>query len=154
MIRFFSIHYFEGSLAIISENTQPVAPVDINSINYVLLTEFENISFPITDAAGLWQHPKFNPNNDVAIFITGFRSAIDHKNRAVDGVWDAYRYRGNINFIIIDTAEYMRQMYTWSAFHTQSLGEGLGRGLSELSAMYPISKIHLIGWSPILCTKA
>lgn len=149
----FSINCFEGSLAITSESTRSLIPADVNKINYVLLTETENISFPITDAPQLWKNPNFNPNNDVAIFITGYKSEINHKNRAIDGVWDAYRYRGGINFIIIDTAKYMRQMYSWSAFHTQALGEGLGHGLYELSAMYPIAKIHLIGWFHILSTK-
>lgn len=115
-------------------------------MNYVLITESENISIPINDSIRLWAHDKFNPQAKVVILVTGWTTDINETNSAADVLYDAYKTR-NVNFVLIDTARYVDTLYAWSAFNTQELGEGLGKGLAELISFVPLENIHLMGHS-------
>jgi hypothetical protein len=116
-------------------------------MNYVLLTENDNISVPITDSIKLWRHEKFDPKKNVVIMVTGWTSNIENENTAASELWKAYKSRGDTNFVLIDTAQYVDTLYAWSAFNTQELGKGLGKGIAELINVVPIEKIHLMGHS-------
>lgn len=116
-------------------------------MNYVLLTDSENISIPITESIKLWKHEKFDPKQRVVVLVTGWTTDIDEKNSAASALWAAYKSRGDTNFVLIDTARYVDTLYAWSAFNTQSLGEGLGKGLAELAKVVPLENIHLMGHS-------
>ncbi|XP_070492769.1 vitellogenin-1-like [Chironomus tepperi] len=116
-------------------------------INYVLLTENENVSIPVTDSVRLWAHEKFDPSKKVVVMITGWNSDIDSENTAADELWKAYKSRGDTNFILIDTARYVDTLYAWSAFNTQELGKAVGKGLAELINYVPLENIHVMGHS-------
>jgi lipoprotein lipase len=76
-------------------------------MNYVLLTESENISIPITDSIKLWKHEKFDSKKNVVIMVTGWTTDIDEENTAASELWAAYQSRGDTNFVLIDTARYV-----------------------------------------------
>lgn len=116
-------------------------------MNYVLLTENENVSIPISDSIKLWKHDSFDSKKKVVVLVTGWTTDIDADNEAASKLWDAYRIRGDSNFVLIDTARYVDTLYAWSAFNTQELGKGLGMGLAELVKVVPLEKIHIMGHS-------
>lgn len=116
-------------------------------MNYVLLTSTENISFPITEAAKLWNHEKFDTTKKVVIMVTGWNSDVNDENSAASSLWAAYKSRDDTNFVLIDTARYVDTLYAWSAFNTRELGVGLGKGLAELIKFVPLDYIHLMGHS-------
>lgn len=116
-------------------------------MNYVLLTESENISIPITESLKLWKHEKFDAQKKVVILVTGWNSDIADENTAASSLWAAYNSRGDTNFVLIDTARYIDTLYAWSAFNTQELGRGLGKGIAELINVVPLESIHLMGHS-------
>lgn len=137
-----------GSIAIAADNsTEPYNQPKIDEMNYVLLTDTENVSIPITESIKLWKHEKFDPKKNVVIMVTGWTTDIDEENTAASKLWDAYNSRGDTNFVLIDTARYVDTLYAWSAFNTQDLGRGLGKGIAELITVVPIEKIHLMGHS-------
>lgn len=116
-------------------------------MNYVLITESENVSIPITESIKLWKHEKFDANKKVVIMVTGWTSDIDSENTAANELSAAYKSRGDTNFVLIDTARYVDTLYAWSAFNTHELGKGLGKGIAELINVVPIENIHLMGHS-------
>lgn len=139
---------YVGSVALAANNgTEPYKQPKIEEMNYVLLTDAENISIPITESIKLWRHEKFDATKDVVIMVTGWNSDIDAENTAASSLWAAYRSRGDTNFVLIDTARYVDTLYAWSAFNTQELGKGLGKGIAELINVVPLDKIHLMGHS-------
>lgn len=116
-------------------------------MNYILFTESENVSIPITESIKLWKHEKFDPKKNVVIMVTGWTTDIDEENAAAGILGKAYMSRGDTNFILIDTARYVDTLYAWSAFNTQELGKGLGMGLAELIKVVPLERIHVMGHS-------
>lgn len=116
-------------------------------MNYVLLTDKENVSIPITESGKLWQHEKFDPLKKVVVMVTGWTSDINSENSAASALWQAYMARGDTNFVLIDTARYVDTLYAWSAFNTAELGAGLGKGLAELIKYVPLENVHVMGHS-------
>lgn len=150
----FSLDYFPieefsiGSIALAAGNkTEAYKQPSNDEINYVLLTEAENISIPVTQSLLLWAHEKFDPKKKVVVMVTGWTTDIDEENTAADELWKAYKSRGDVNFILIDTARYVDTLYTWSAFNTRELGKAVGEGLAELINYVPLENIHLMGHS-------
>lgn len=137
-----------GSIALAAGNTtEPYKQPKIEEMNYVLLTESENISIPITESIMLWKHEKFDAKKKTVIMVTGWTSDIENENTAASSLWAAYKSRGDTNFVLIDTARYVDTLYAWSAFNTQELGKGLGLGIAELINVVPLETIHLMGHS-------
>lgn len=93
-----------------------------DEINYVLLTESENVSIPVTQSLLLWAHEKFDPKKKVVVMVTGWTTDIAEENTAADELWKAYKSRGDTNFILIDTARYVDTLYAWSAFQYKRIG--------------------------------
>lgn len=138
-----------GSI-VLSTSERVVSPFrqpQLDELNYVLCTDNENISIPLTQSYQLWSHPSFNIRKKVVILITGWNSNIEEENSAASVLWEAFRSRGDSNFILIDTAKHVDTLYTWSALNTVELGQGLGRGLSGLVTFVDIRNIYLIGHS-------
>lgn len=137
-----------GSIALAAGNTtEPYKQPKLEEMNYVLLTDTENVSIPITESIKLWKHEKFDPSKKVVVMVTGWTTDIDEENTAASELWNAYKTRGDTNFVLIDTARYVDTLYTWSAFNTAELGVGLGKGLAELINVVPLEKIHVMGHS-------
>lgn len=137
-----------GSIALAAGNsTSSFKQPSNDEISYVLLTESENVSIPVTQSALLWAHEKFDPTKKVVVMITGWTTDIDAENTAASELWRAYKSRGDNNFILIDTARYVDTLYAWSAFNTRQLGEAVGKGLAELINFVPLENIHVMGHS-------
>ncbi|CRL01824.1 CLUMA_CG015039, isoform A [Clunio marinus] len=136
------------SIALAADNsTESYKQPKIEEMNYVLLTERENISIPITESLKLWNHEQFDVMKKVVIMVTGWTTDVNEENSAASELWKAYHSRGDTNFVFVDTARYVDTLYAWSAFNTQELGRGLGRGLAELIKVVPLENIHLMGHS-------
>lgn len=134
-----------GSIVISANGTKPFRTPNASELNYVLLTDTENVTIPLTNSVQLWKHPSFDPKKKTVILITGWTTDINGTNVAVDLLYEAFRARGDTNFVFIDTARYVDTLYAWSAFNTQELGEAVGEGLALLSEFIPDEKIHVIG---------
>jgi len=136
------------SVALAAGNsTKPYQQPKLEEMNYVLLSEHENISIPITESSKLWSHEKFDKTKKVVVMVTGWNSDIAKDSSAADALWQAYKSRGDVNFVLIDTARYIDTLFAWSAFNTQALGMGLGKGLAELVKLVPVENIHVMGHS-------
>lgn len=48
-------------------------------------------------------------------------------------------------FQIVDAADYVDTLYSWSALNTDVIGEHIGVGLTHLIELTPLRNIHLIG---------
>lgn len=134
-----------------ANTTIPNKTPNASELNYVLLTETENITIPLLSSEDLWRHQAFDPKKKTVILITGWTTDINDTNTAVDLLSEAYKVRGDTNFVFIDTARYVDTLYTWSAFNTKELGEEIGKGLALLAKLIPAENIHIIGKHS--CTK-
>uniref|UniRef100_A0A182J5J4 NEDD8-activating enzyme E1 catalytic subunit n=1 Tax=Anopheles atroparvus TaxID=41427 RepID=A0A182J5J4_ANOAO len=135
------------SVALLSNATASENSVNITDMNYILMTEDNNVTIPLLESDDLWMNELFNKSCDTVILVTGWTSNVNEPNRAIDTIYNAYKARGGYNFVVIDTAEYVDTLYTWSAFNTNDLGKGLADGLKGLIKYVPLEKIHLIGHS-------
>ncbi|XP_053684141.1 vitellogenin-1-like [Sabethes cyaneus] len=135
------------SIAGSTNATESENSVNITEMNYVLLTEKENVTIPLLESDDLWSHELFNDSSETVILVTGWTTNIKGLNKAIDTIYKAYQARGGYNFVVIDTSDYVDTLYTWSAFNTNDLGKGLAQGLEELINYVQSSSIHLIGHS-------
>ncbi|XP_058459589.1 vitellogenin-1-like [Malaya genurostris] len=135
------------SIAVSSNATESENSVNITEMNYILMTENENVSIPLLESEDLWSHWLFNDSYSTVILVTGWTSNINGSNRAIDTIFNAYRARGGYNFVVIDTSDYVDTLYSWSAFNTNDLGKALAEGLEEMIRYVQLDSIHLIGHS-------
>lgn len=140
------IHSF-CSAAVATNGTEPFFEPDLSRMNYVLMTDLGNYSYPLAQAGLLWSSPLFYRHLDTVILVTGWLTTIEEPNEAAGALYRAYRARGEFNFVVIDTVSLLNTLYTWSSFNTNSLGTALGDGLVELANYVPVNSIHLIGHS-------
>jgi pancreatic lipase-related protein 2 len=111
----------------------------------LLVTPFENVSIPLLEPDRLWSNAMFNRDLKVVIMVSGWTTDINFTIDSAAGIYEAYKARGDSNFILLDSARYIDTLYTWSAFNTQRLGDYLGKALADLVGLVPLGKIHLIG---------
>ncbi|XP_052872169.1 vitellogenin-1-like [Anopheles cruzii] len=135
------------SVALLTNATESENSVNITDMNYILMTEDDNVTIPLLESDDLWKNDLFNKKFQTVILVTGWTSNVNEPNRAIDTIYKAYAARGGWNFVVIDTAEYVDTLYTWSAFNTNDLGKGLADGLKGLIKYVPLEKIHLVGHS-------
>ncbi|XP_058823270.1 vitellogenin-3-like [Topomyia yanbarensis] len=140
------IHTF-CSAAVATNGTEPLFEPDLSRMNYVLMTDSGNYSYSLDHYEELWNSSFFSHQLNTVVLVTGWLTTINDANEAVDALYKAYRTRGTINFIVIDTASHLNTLYTWSSFNTNNLGESLGDGLAKLVQYVPVESIHLIGHS-------
>ncbi|KAL9697852.1 hypothetical protein quinque_001293 [Culex quinquefasciatus] len=140
------IHSF-CSAAVATNGTEPFFEPDLTRMNYVLMTDLGNYSYPLAQAGLLWSSPLFYKHLDTVILVTGWLTTIEEPNEAAGALYRAYRARGEFNFVVIDTVSLLNTLYTWSSFNTNNLGSALGDGLVELVEYVPVQSIHLIGHS-------
>lgn len=123
---------------------------ELSKMNFVLLTKDNRHLVPLDDPRQLWNHKLFNPTLKTEMLVTGWTSNINETNDALATIWEAYKCRGNVNFVAVDTAKFVDTLYTWSAFNTEEIGKLIAKALKELVSIYPsypIENIHLIGHS-------
>jgi pancreatic lipase-related protein 2 len=103
------------SIALAADNsTESFKMPKMEEMNYVLFTPSENVSIPLTESVQLWKHPKFDASKKVVIMVTGWNSNIEEENTAASVLGDAYMKRGDSNFVLVDTAQYVDTLYAWS----------------------------------------
>ncbi|KAL9695341.1 hypothetical protein quinque_014626 [Culex quinquefasciatus] len=137
------------SMALISNATESKVSVDVDRMNYLLLTEDQNVSIPLAKPELLWGNALFKKELETVILVTGWKTNIewDRGMKPIKSIFNAYHKRGGYNFIAIDTANFVDTLYTWSAFNTNDIGEKLAEGLQEFIKTVDVAKIHLIGHS-------
>ncbi|ALC48475.1 CG18258, partial [Drosophila busckii] len=125
---------------------QPRVVPDISKMNLVFqLSECENITVPLERAAEIWNHPSFNRNNHMRIFITGWRSTINSSNSGP--VAKAEACTNSTNFLILDAANFIDTLYTWSALNTDAIGYHLAKALVPLKPRWVRRRVTLVGHS-------
>lgn len=137
------------SAAITQKQVKPKYLPDVTKMNFQLKTCRGDYLIPIQTPAKLLSHPAFDSSLKTTILVTGWFSNINStmENDALETVWEAYKCRGDTNFIALDTAAYVDTLYTWSAFNTDEIGKIVAEGLVEFLNVYPKENIHLIGHS-------
>lgn len=126
----------------------PLVTPSIENMKYILQLDGERYFVPLNQPNTLWELPEFNKNLSLVILVTGWTTnASDSNNAALNKIYSAYRCRGNIKFVVIDTAGFIDTFYTWSAFNTEKIGSILAESLVILTQTFPFEKIHLIGHS-------
>lgn len=136
-------------MALLSNATESKVSVDVDRMNYLLLTEDQNVSIPLAKPELLWGNALFKKELETVILVTGWKTNIewDRGMKPIKSIFNAYHKRGGYNFIAIDTANFVDTLYTWSAFNTNDIGEKLAEGLQEFIKTVDVAKIHLIGHS-------
>ncbi|XP_037026485.1 vitellogenin-1-like isoform X3 [Bradysia coprophila] len=147
-IMFTAINKF-CSFSLAQKQVKPKVLPDLNKMNYLLKTPDRDYLIPIETPGKLWRHPAFNRELETTFLVTGWFSNINStlENDALETVWEAYKCRGNLNFVVIDAADYVDTLYTWSAFNTEEIGKSFAKGLAELVKIYSEDNIHLVGHS-------
>ncbi|XP_037026483.1 vitellogenin-1-like isoform X1 [Bradysia coprophila] len=137
------------SFSLAQKQVKPKVLPDLNKMNYLLKTPDRDYLIPIETPGKLWRHPAFNRELETTFLVTGWFSNINStlENDALETVWEAYKCRGNLNFVVIDAADYVDTLYTWSAFNTEEIGKSFAKGLAELVKIYSEDNIHLVGHS-------
>ncbi|GAB0093473.1 phospholipase A1-like [Sergentomyia squamirostris] len=139
------------SLALTTDNNlsrDTMDKQDYENISMILYDDKENASFALTEMDKLVQHPSFNENAPVVILVTGWMS--NRKNsisRVARSIYSAYKCRGDTNFIVLDTSDYISSLYSWSALNTEDVGKIVASAVADLSKHVNASRIHLIGHS-------
>lgn len=121
---------------------------ELSKMNYIFPSNKTLI--PLQSPHELWNNTLFNPSLKTEILVTGWTSNINETNNALETIWQAYKCRGNVNFIAVDTAEFVDTLYSWSAFNTEEIGNLIAVALKDLFTQYPnypIEDVHLIGHS-------
>lgn len=135
-----------GATALTTSNVQSRVTPDIAKMNYVMKVDNQNLLVPLNEPEKLWTLKEFNPDLPLVVMVTGWTSNVNNsENGALDVIYDAYRSRGNVNFVSVDTGAYVDTLYSWSAFNTEEIGSNIAKSLAILIKTYPIDNIHLIG---------
>lgn len=69
-------------------------------MNFVLLTPNDRHLIPLEAPDQLWKHNTFNSTLKTEILVTGWTSNINETNNALEAIWEAYKCRGNVNFVV------------------------------------------------------
>ncbi|XP_070141282.1 phospholipase A1 1 isoform X5 [Drosophila kikkawai] len=119
---------------------------DIRKMHFQYMTPCQNYSVPLLEASKLWRHSRFSKGRKVVILATGWTNTVNESS-AIAMISKAFMCRGDVNFVIVDAADYVDTLYSWSALNTDVIGEHIGVGLTHLVELTPLRNIHLIGHS-------
>ncbi|XP_043648392.1 vitellogenin-1 [Drosophila teissieri] len=119
---------------------------DIRKMHFQYMTPCQNYSVPLLEASKLWKHSRFSKGRKVVILATGWTNTVNESS-AISMISKAFMCRGDVNFVIVDAADYVDTFYSWSALNTDLIGEHIGVGLTHLIQLTPLRNIHLIGHS-------
>lgn len=89
--------------AAVSQNTvKPRITPNVTSMRFILKVENESdILVPLTQPNELWSSDKFNRQLPLVILVTGWTTNYNEsENSALDTIYEAYRCRGNVNFVV------------------------------------------------------
>ncbi|EDV46469.1 phospholipase A1 2 [Drosophila erecta] len=105
----------------------------------------QNTSIPLTQAERLWNTTGFNQDRPTVLFITGWKTSINSSNSGP--VTKAYHCRNDTNILVLDAANFIDTLYTWSALNTEAIGAYLAKSLLQLNTSYVSKQFHLVGHS-------
>lgn len=88
------------SMAMSNRSVQPKASPDIVRMNFVLMTPDKNYSIGLREAHRLWHHAAFNQSRPTVVMVTGWTSNVNKTNTAMNVMYDAYKCRGGVNFLV------------------------------------------------------
>lgn len=96
--------FFLGSAAITQKQVKPKVLPDVNKMNFQLKSCRGNYFIPIKSPELLLTHPAFNVSRKTAVLVTGWFSNVNStmENEALESVWEAYKCRGDTNFVVSD----------------------------------------------------
>lgn len=97
-----TLYLSTGSASVAQKQVKPKILPDLKKVNYLLKTRRGDYLIPIQTPEQLWQHPAFHHELKTTIVVTGWFSNINStmENDALETLWEAYKCRGNINFIV------------------------------------------------------
>lgn len=98
----FNFFDFIGSTALSKDQIKPQKKVSphVNQMNLVFMTKNRKYSVPLQYPELLWNHSQFRTDLNSVILVTGWTSNINETNDAMKALWNAYKCRGNVNFIV------------------------------------------------------
>ncbi|XP_017080128.1 vitellogenin-1 [Drosophila eugracilis] len=134
------------SSTLFMDKVPPQITPDIKKMHFQYMTPCQNYSVPLLDASKLWKHSRFSKGRKVVILATGWTNTVNESS-AISMISKAFMCRGDVNFVIVDAADYVDTLYSWSALNTDLIGEHIGVGLTHLIELTPLRNIHLIGHS-------
>ncbi|XP_017059784.1 vitellogenin-1 [Drosophila ficusphila] len=134
------------SSTLLMDRVPPHITPDITKMHFQYMTPCQNYSVPLLEASKLWRHSRFSKGRKVVILATGWTNTVNESS-AISMVSKAFMCRGDVNFVIVDAADYVDTFYSWSALNTDLIGEHIGVGLTHLIELTPLRNIHLIGHS-------
>ncbi|XP_017055924.1 phospholipase A1 [Drosophila ficusphila] len=145
-IAFSTLNYICSTIVDLGIVRSKIVP-DVSRMNFLLRTEHEcqNASIPLAHAEQLWDNPFFYQDRPTVLFITGWTTSINDSNSGP--VAKAYACRNDTNVVILDAADFVDTLYTWSALNTEVIGEYLAKALIRLNASYVTNQFHLVGHS-------
>lgn len=73
---------------------------ELSQMNFVVFTKNDKHLIPLENHHDLWNETLFNPSYKTEIMVTGWTSNINETNDALETIWQAYKCRGNVNFIV------------------------------------------------------
>lgn len=82
------------------KSIRPKVTPEMTRLNFVLMTPSANYTIPLREAEKLWHHPHFDRSRNTEILVTGWTSNINKSNSALETVWQAYKCRGGVNFVV------------------------------------------------------
>ncbi|XP_030567416.1 vitellogenin-1 [Drosophila novamexicana] len=125
---------------------QPKIIPDMSLMSFQLRPDAcTNVSIPLTQARELWNTTGFHQDRPTVIFITGWGSTIDRSNSGP--VAKAYACRNDSNFVVLDAANFITTLYSWSALNTEAIGLYVAQALLQLDREYVETSVHVIGHS-------
>lgn len=91
-----------GSAALSEKQVKPKDKYlpELSQMNFVLFDRNDKFLIPLEDPHQLWSHKSFNSTLKTEILVTGWTSNINETNDALLTIWEAYKCRGNVNFIV------------------------------------------------------
>lgn len=103
----FVFDWIVGSAAVSVDQVKPKVTPDVKNMNFILRIENEDHLFALTQPELLWNDGKFNRNHSLVVFVTGWTTNYNEsENSALDLIYDAYRCRGNVNFVVSSTLNF------------------------------------------------
>ncbi|EDW95189.1 vitellogenin-1 isoform X2 [Drosophila yakuba] len=134
------------SSTLFMDRIPPQITPDIRKMHFQYMTPCQNYSVPLLEASKLWKHSRFSKGRKVVVLATGWTNTVNESS-AISMISKAFMCRGDVNFVIVDAADYVDTFYSWSALNTDLIGEHIGVGLTHLIELTPLRNIHLIGHS-------
>ncbi|XP_041450712.1 uncharacterized protein LOC111074106, partial [Drosophila obscura] len=110
------------SSTLFMDRVPPKITPDINKMHFQYMTPCHNYSVPLLDAAKLWNHSKFGKGRKVVILATGWTNTVNESS-AIAMMSRAFMCRRDVlHSTIVDAADYVDTLYSWSALNTDLIG--------------------------------